>query len=320
MARQQIAGTFGITPDDGTVTAAQNITQTMWHDRLGGMLAISGSGSGPASGELWLIKPSGRLFRLGSRGMNWGGIGWSYDDKLWLKSAGGPNGHYQINAPALDYGGTSYTDASLYSGVSNYARLAARFIQWDGNRVRAWPLPSGAASTELAIVSASAGPGGIIFPYKVSGGDSLWWLATPSTGLLYLYNAVTMTEVTAARSSFGSAFAAASYSRKHDVFAVLYGTTTLTMNLFANEPAAYLLYAPEFDPASPVNGKTAELSAELVGSNGEPCADRLITFAVAVGSVDRATVLTGADGVARTTYRAPFGSSSGNAVTAELVE
>jgi hypothetical protein len=330
MARQAVTGAQTVTPFDADVVLA-NAPNGVWLDDAGvnAILVLSGAGStyqGAASnGDLNLLERDGTLFRVGQGGgLDFNGLGWDgVGDGPMLRHAS-PNGMGKFTIPALSESGLD-TDASRYSGLANWALLSDRYLQFDGNRVRAWPLPSGAASTERVIVSASVGPGGFIFPADLSSGNSLWWCVTPSTGLLYQYDAIAQAEVASMRSGFGSAFTWAAYSRKHDLFAVMRAGALV---IYANEPAAASISAPGFG-AGPNAGKQTALSSTLIGSENEPCAGRLVTLSVDAGGLSptedgdgasSVTVETDASGVASATFLAPYAASSGHTATAELVE
>lgn len=260
--------------------------------------------------EAVLAHVSGRVVRIGKRDL-WSSIGWSHDDQLCLGSR-----WRRVSFPAS----ADLSEVWAGSGVpvGPLALLADRALTFDGYRVVAHGLSVPSTLTVEHTVFAAVSGGGAIFPADLA--RQRWWLLSLGTGDVALYDAAVKAEVAGARTSLGTGpIRAAAYSRKLGLFFVVRRATVDQLYVYANEPAASSISAPTFS-AAPRAGALRTVRSRVTGAHGEPCAERVVTFSASAGSLDRASVETGADGWAETTYRAPAGAVTGASVTATLVE
>jgi len=311
MMLQPVAGPLPLAPRDAAYPTVVP-THGIWVDALGGILAVSGAGS-TSAGDVSIIKPDGTIFRIGHGSRAWLGMGWSYDDALYLESGVAPP-----QASRIGIQGLVEQDLITTPGLGSFAVMSDRWLTFDGNNVVAHPF-SGGSSVERAITTLQPGPGRI-FPADLS--LNRWWLVGCGNGKLYLYDARSSVkaEVAGRRTAFEDGLfpyeiGLPAYSRKHDLFSILYGGD---LYLFADAIKAATVSEPEITLASA--GKPGLIVAILTGDHGEPCPGRKVTFSVSDGDLPRPTVVTNAAGVAQTEYLAPQNHSEDNLVTATLVE
>lgn len=314
----QVAGPFdivGIDPEliyaDPDLTPVVNVlSKGVWVDSLSAILVVLDSDSTTAF-DLCLLKQDGVLFRIGKRGKQWQGVGWSYDDYPCLATIS-PDTVSKVLIPStLEL----FTETRTLSDVSGFALMSDRYLTFDGNDVIKQTF-AGVSSVEKVITTLQPGPGSI-FPYNISNGNQLWWLVDRGNGKIYLYDATAKVELSAYRTSFGlSDITMPAYSRKHNWFSCLDSDGKLC--IFANERKAYALSDPVV--VAPIAGKKSLVYAILTGSNGEACPNRVITFAVNAGTLSMPKVTTNAAGVASTEFDAPFDAIAARTANATLVE
>lgn len=262
--------------------------------------------------ELDLVQLTGRVVRVGS-GSLWAGLGWSHDDRLCLVDRDS-NRWRRVTMPAC-----GDVDAGVVLPPRfNVAMLADRALWFDGADVRAHLLSNPSSDSVECSILGSA-DGGAIFPADLQA--QRWWVVRHLTADVALYDAKAKAEVPGRRTRLGAGpLMAAAYSRALDLFfAVRLAGAVRQLSVYANEPAAATLSAPTFS-ATPRAGSLRTVRSRVLGSNGEPCADRVVTFSATTGTFERPSVETAVDGWAETTYKAPAAPATGASVTATLVE
>ncbi len=269
-----------------------------------GMLAIVGP-------ELVLVQLTGRAVRLGAR-RAWYGVGWSHDDRPCAGDA-----WRKVHIPS-----TRDLGAAWSGPTGTIALMQDRALAFNGANVTAAPVPGpGGASLEAAIFGTPGG--GSIVPYDLRAGRQLWWVINLSTTQIALYDAVAKAEVAGRRSSLGGgALRAFAYSRALGLFLAVRrdsGRGVDQLYAYADEPVAATVTAPTFS-APPRAGALRTVRSQVVGSDQEPCPERVVTFSATAGSFDQGSVATDAGGWAEAIYRAPGAPVTGAGVTATLVE
>lgn len=285
-------------------------TSGVWIDELGGIACVADTGSTFVN-ELCLIKPDGKYVRYGRRGLAFTAAGYAYDGYFAARWSG-QIARRVILPPTIFYGTarSAVTDGS-------FAMLADRILRFDGKNVT-YVTYAGASGTQT-VINAGGGSAGSIFPQNLSGGANRWWLCDHTNGYLYLYDATLYAKVTGYDSGFGGAVVFAAYSRKHDVFGVVMSSLPTTLKLFANEPGAVSISTPTF-AATVVVGIQNSCSVTVLGSNSEPCPNRIVTFASDYGSFPVPSVTTDAAGVATAIFEPPWVWVETINVTATLTE
>ncbi len=296
--------------------------------QLAGGQWVEGLGLVAVSGALYLVTLDGSAIRVSTR-KAYARPSWYSDpaaaqfgDCIVLSTGGAgvyPT-HRRAHLPS-----THPIDAVGWTGlaVDSQAVLADRSLCYKSGRIYVGTrtTPPNAETIETSIGDV---PGaGLMLPAEL-GGRSRWWCVDLGTGRVYQYDAIAKAEILGKRTGFGSAVSGAGYSRKHGVFVVLRrdaGRGVDQLYVYATEPVAAAIAAPVFaGGAAPARGRAAAVSSRVLGSYGEPCAGRVVTFAATVGRFSRAGVETDADGWARTTYRAPLAATAGAVLSATLVE
>jgi hypothetical protein len=279
------------------------------------MIILAGPGSGSFLYDVCILKPDGRVFRIGQRGRTWAGVGWSFDDVLCLQSSNATPAISRMIAPPL-----IELDKRNQSGIIDFAVMVDRYLVFDGNLVVATTIPGNVTSTEK-IITVGEPAGGRIYPYDLTNGKQLWWLTNTGSGKVYLYDAVAKIELSSYRTTFGAAVDFAAYSRKWNVFATILARQ---VTIFANEPKASSITVPQFIPV-PSAGKQSVVSAQVLGSFLEPCVKRQVTFTAGNGAfpitnTTVATVDTDSSGVASILWNAPYDPQGAKNMVATLVE
>lgn len=282
----------------------------LWLDTLGGLVVGAGAGG------LYLLKLDGSAIRLSKMpgGSNvWAGVGWHQAKNAPIVVSGGGGWrarHLPSTGPLTD---------SVENGVSGMVALPDRIVRFQAGRVYTGAYGALPGTIEKALSNQStAGTNGAMLPAEARVPCERWWCAAPGDGRLRLYNTTSKLEERAVRVPSG--FTAIGYSRKHDIFAVVRGSAgSYVLDVYANEPVAASMSAPALAPSAR-RGALSKASVTVLGADGEPCAGRVVTFAVTAGSVDPQAVETNASGVASTTYRAPSPAVAGVVLTATLLE
>lgn len=312
----RVAGPIPIAAYDPREAFVPKAVAAAWIEGLGLVMIADGANENAAA--LYALQLDGRAIRIGRR-LSWAGIGWAHDGL-------GGSGGWALSCLATS--APSWLRVALPTTAplevahlgaaarASFAVLPDRVIFFSSDRVYRLPHDGTVPEVIEAVIPGNTVGDGCIMPAELSATTSLWWLANRASGQLFMYDAIAKADVAARRTSLGAPFVAAAYSRKHDVFFVVRADG---LHVYANEPAAASVSVPVFS-SPPARGALREVSARVLGDLGEPCARRVVDFAVTAGSVDRAAVETDADGWARTTYRAPLAAAAGVSVTARLVE
>jgi hypothetical protein len=113
------------------------------------------------------------------------------------------------------------------------------------------------------------------------------------------------------------------YWAKHDVFLSLHRVGSdpapypFQTRVWQNAPAPASVSNPAVSPSATA-GRQHTVTSRLLGSDGEPCADEVVTFATDVGTLGNATALTDDDGYASTTVVLPASATGDVTVDAEV--
>ena len=143
-----VAGPFALSSLDTALVHA--IGPSMWIDRIGGLLSIDGAGA-DYPGDAVIIKPSGKVIRIGQRGLSFTGIGWAHNGIPLLKNADGVRG---VQLPSLAE--VSFDATFTQDGVTSFASLPDRYIWFDGDRILA--STGGVVTVEHGIYTPATSP------------------------------------------------------------------------------------------------------------------------------------------------------------------
>ncbi len=322
----QVAGPIPIVPWMVNGAPAQVLEPVegfgVWVDGLG--LLVRAGGASSMLDSVYIVNLDGKAYLCSTRYMGFNyivGLGQDdvYDD-LWMsvsvwantarigvppfnvkewRGACGPNSYGQLSDRRI-YASGGYVTAATFDGTN-----------WHGN------------ISEYRVIGASD----LFMTHSAKGtvpslnDHSLWWLFERATAKLYLYDATTKAEVTARRTSLGTRFVTGGYSRRHDLFVVVRNDGgTFNLYVYANEPVATSLAAPSF-AFVPRRGCPVQVMSRVLGDLGEPCAGRVVSFSATHGYIAPSSVVTDADGYARSTYQPPFTAPGGNeTLTATMTE
>lgn len=186
------------------------------------------------------------------------------------------------------------------------------------------PPTNTSSSTEYTFSALDFSANALLHAGRAPNGNRAAWVVDQAGGRMALYDCVANTEVPGRRSGIGGTNKLVGYSVRHQLWMAIRGDGpggADQLYVFASEPACSQLSAATMDPASRRGGRSV-LKVRALGSYGEPCPDRNVTFAVDQGAVEPATVATDADGYASTFYCATTGRGAIAAVgyTATLEE
>lgn len=307
---------------DGESLALAGNARAIWHEGIG-LVALSEYPASTYPGELYAVQLDGKAVRLGGQratgAHSWGGFGWgvatSEDASERFVAARAAVGWQRMILPATMPTGELHAGSS--SAQYSFAILPDRAIRYAVGRIDVSGWETVSATIEATLdTGGGTGAFGALAPADLSAGRSRWWAIDLPTGRVRLYDAIAKAEIAGYRTRLDDALDLASYSRKHDLFVAVKAGSLL---VYAHEPVAATVEAPTV--SAPIRaGSIRTVSARLLGADGEPCADRVITFTATAGAFERASTATDAAGTASAIYCAPFEGVSAVTVTATLAE
>jgi hypothetical protein len=312
--RSLVAGPFDVVPLDPLEPdpiLVQDNAGVLWMDQLG-LLCLT------TTQLIYAIQVDGRAIKIGSRfPATIQRLGWNVARRLpMLHTSHLTTYRWRL----VDMPSTYEYESNLETAAETevfanppFVVLPDRKLASVGHRLLS---DESGGTEEHAFSGATPGGGGMLSYAGEVDGHHLLWAFNLGADEVFLYDATSRAELV--RTSFGSTYGAAAYSRKHDCFFVLREEAGVwRLYIYANEPIASSVSPPAF--SGPVRrGSIREVAVTVLGSNGEPCRNRLVTFSANTGLIPRPTVMTDSDGEARTIFRAPFSAGASLTLTATV--